>query len=62
MRGLKDPIEIVPVVAIGGAMSPNALLRLRQVQRALLDAGVGWPSLEVWKVEESVARSIEAPT
>jgi hypothetical protein len=58
-RLLKYPLEIVPVVAIGGSpKSPEALPRLKAVQQALLDAKVGYPSLEVWQVEDSVKREI----
>jgi hypothetical protein len=58
-RRLKYPLEIVPVVAIGGPpKSPEAIPRLKAVQQALLDAKVGYPSLKVWQVEDSVKREI----
>lgn len=58
-RRLKYPLEIVPVVAIGGPpKSPEALPRIKTVQKALLDAKVGYPTLEVWQVEDSVKREI----
>jgi hypothetical protein len=58
-RSLKYPLDIVPIVAIGGApKSAEALPRLKTVQQALLDAKVGYPSLEVWQVEDSVKREI----
>jgi len=57
-RSLKYPLEIVPVVAIGGAPKIPALPRLKAVQQALLDAKVGYPTLEVWQVEDSVKREI----
>jgi hypothetical protein len=58
-RSIKYPLEIVPVVAIGGApKSSEAHPRLKKVQRTFLDAKVGYPSLEVWQVEDSVKRMI----
>jgi len=58
-RRLKYPLEIVPVVAIGGSpKSREALPRLKAVQNALLKAKVGYPTLEVWQVEDSVKRKI----
>ena len=58
-RRLKYPLEIVPVVAIGGLpKSPEAIPRAKAVQQALLDAKVGYSSLEIWRVEDSVKREI----
>ena len=52
---LKYPLEIVPVVAFGGPpKSKKAYPRLKEVQKALLDAKVGYKSLKVWQVEDSV--------
>lgn len=52
---LVEPLEFVPIVAIGGQpKSPAALPRMRHVQAALLSAGVGEQGLEVWEVEEAV--------
>jgi hypothetical protein len=61
-RALKFPLEIIPVVAIGGdPKSPEALRRLRHVQETLLSEKVGWPSLEVWIVEDAVKRQEVSP-
>ncbi len=51
-RRLREPLGIVPVIAIGGEVrSKVALARLGEVQRAVLAAGVGWPNLAVWSVD-----------
>jgi hypothetical protein len=56
-RRVEHPVRIVPVVAIGGTpKSPQAIPRLEKVRSALL-AGGRWTDLEVWIVEESVART-----
>ena len=56
-RRLRFPIDIVPVVAIGGRPTAQAIERMWTVNSSLAEAGVGWSSLEVWTVEESVART-----
>lgn len=58
LRPLRQPLEVVPVVAIGGLHDPSkeALKRMWQVQHALLHAGCGSVALEVWRVEETVSR------
>jgi hypothetical protein len=56
-RALRSPLDVVPVVAIGGAASPAALERMRAVQQALVASGVGRHDLEVWQVEEVVQYS-----
>jgi hypothetical protein len=49
---LREPLDIVPVIAIGGEVrSKIALTRLAEVQRALLANQVGWPNLEIWQVD-----------
>jgi len=56
---LKYPLEIVPVVAFGGPpKSTKAIPRLKIVQKALIDAKVGYRSLKVWQVEGSVIQEI----
>jgi hypothetical protein len=56
---LKYPLEIVPVVAFGGPpKSKKAYPRRKEVQKALLDAKVGYKSLKVWQVEGSVIQEI----
>jgi hypothetical protein len=60
-RRLHHPIEIVPVVAIGGSPSAKAIERMWTVRSRLSTAGVGWENLEVWMVEEAVARSYLRP-
>jgi hypothetical protein len=50
---LQDPVEIVPVVVVGGTVrSKLALGRLAEVQRTLRFARVGWPTIERWDVDE----------
>lgn len=62
-RALVEPLQIVPIVAIGGPpTNPIALPRMRVVQAALLEAGVGDPDLEVWEVEEAVRSRKLPPT
>lgn len=53
-RRLRIPLEVVPIVAIGGQPSDEALSRMQQVQAALRSAGVGRSDLEIWSVEERV--------
>jgi hypothetical protein len=49
---LREPLEIVPVVVIGGQVrSQVALARLAEVQRELIKAGVGWRNLAVCGVD-----------
>jgi hypothetical protein len=49
--GIPERPEVVPVVAIGrGEKSKTYLDRMKTVQRALLDAGVGNSALEVYEV------------
>jgi hypothetical protein len=56
-RAVKFPVEVVPVVAIGGQPhSKEAIPRLSLVREALLKAHPQWANLEVWVVEESVRR------
>lgn len=58
IRPLSYPLDIVPVVAIGGVpKSPKAIGRLQHVQNALLDAGEGEGAMEVWQVEETVLQT-----
>jgi hypothetical protein len=52
---LSYPLDIVPVIAIQDPVDPQALARLDVVQDRLLEAGQGWPNLEVWLVRPSVA-------
>lgn len=47
---VKEPLEVHPVIAIGRHCSPNALLRLREVQAQLDDAGLNRPPLRVASV------------
>jgi hypothetical protein len=62
-RPLAYPLDIVPVVAIGGPpRSRAALPRLRVVQSALLASGAGWPNLEIWQVHEAVTLTQIPPT
>ncbi|HAS08941.1 MAG TPA: hypothetical protein DCS55_00220 [Acidimicrobiaceae bacterium] len=56
-RSLRSPLEVVPVVAIGGGASPAALERMRAVQQALVASGAGRDDLEIWQVEEIVRYS-----
>lgn len=55
-RALSLPIEIQPIVAIGGEVDQIGLERLRTVQEALVSAGGGYENLEVWHVVPSVRR------
>lgn len=57
VRSLRYPLEIVPVIAIGGEPSNAALARLWVVRDALLASHADWSNLEVWRVEESVAQT-----
>jgi hypothetical protein len=62
VRELQFPLDIVPVVAIGGSPSPTAVKRLWKVRDSLRDNGVGLPNLEVWHVEDSVAKTELSPS
>jgi hypothetical protein len=56
---LREPLDIIPVVAIGGEVrSKVALGRLATVQRTLMAAQVGWPNLEVWIVDPKLPAMI----
>ena len=53
-RDVRFPLEVVPVVAIGGDYSAAAIDRMREVQHALVSSGAGRTDLEVWRMEETV--------
>jgi len=55
-RELNTPMKIKPIVAIGGEAEHVGLERLFRVQDGLVDSGVGYDELEVWKVELRVSR------
>jgi hypothetical protein len=55
MRELRTPLQIRPVVAVGGDVDKLGLERLAMVRRALPKAGRGSQDLEVWHVNPSVS-------
>jgi hypothetical protein len=50
---LPDQPVVVPVIAVQRGASSQLVSRLWKVQQALLDEGVGDPSLEVYQVSLS---------
>jgi hypothetical protein len=56
LRPLGAPLEIVPVIAIGGDVRPAATERLSAVQSALAREGCAWPNLEIWRVRPGIRR------
>ena len=62
VRALKTPIEVVPIVAIGGDPSAAAVQRMFHVREALVDQGLLDEAFEIWQVSEQVvAAPVEAP-
>jgi hypothetical protein len=58
-RPLQEPLEIVPIVAIGGGPPSAAITkRMWTVRDLLVSAHPQWQSLEVWDVQESVSRTV----
>lgn len=53
---LRKPLEIVPVVGIGGTPSHEALRRMVTVQQRLRDGGIGYQALELWRFDKSALK------